>query len=43
MRELCGNPKAALRDWRNNSGTCTLLEIAFPSYVLQKLSRIMGK
>jgi len=36
--DLRSNPRAALWRWRNNGGTCTLLETAFSSCFLQKVS-----
>ena len=36
------NPRAALWDWRNIGGTWTLLETAFTSYFLRKVSRAIS-
>jgi len=40
---LKSNPRAALWRWRNNGSVWTLLETAFTSYFLRKLSWVIGK
>ena len=40
--DLQSNPRAALWRWRNNGATCTLLEAAFKSYFLEKVSWVIG-
>jgi len=41
--DLQSNPRAAFWRWRNNVGAWTLLETAFTSYVLRKVSWVIGK
>ena len=41
--KVWSNQRAALRRWRNNGGTWTLLETAFTSYFLRKISWVIGK
>jgi len=37
----CDYPRTVLWRWRNNGGTCTLLEAAFTSYFLRTVSWVI--